>query len=70
VTADDHAWDLFAEALDAGSAVAARVPNGAAILAADSPDREMLIRRYHGEGRVVVLVDEDGREHHVLPPKR
>jgi len=70
VTADDRAWDLFAEALDAGSAVAARITNGAAMLAADSPDRDVLMRRHHGEGRVVVLVDEDGREHHVLPPKR
>ena len=70
MTADDHACDLFAEALDAGSPAAARVSNGAAILAADSPDHEVLIRRYHDEGRAVVLVDEDGREHHVLPPKR
>jgi hypothetical protein len=68
VTTDDQAWHLFAEALDAGSAVAARVPNGAAILAADAPDRELLIRRYHDEGRVVVLVDQDGRERHL--PKR
>lgn len=69
MTADDHACDLFAEALDAGSAAAARVPNGAAILAADSPEREVLIRRYHDEGRVVVLVDQDGREHHLVPRK-
>jgi hypothetical protein len=70
VTPEDRAWDLFAEALDAGSAAAARVPNGAAILAADSPDREVQIRRYHHEGRAVVLVDEDGREHQVLAPRR
>jgi hypothetical protein len=70
VTADEHAWDLFAEALDAGSTVAARVPNGAANFAAASPDREMLIRRYHDEDRVVVLVDQDGREHHLVPSKR
>jgi hypothetical protein len=70
VTADDHAWDLFAEALDAGSAAATRIPNGVAILAVDTPDRYVLIRRYHHEGRAVVLVDEDGREHQVLAPRR
>jgi hypothetical protein len=43
VTADDNAWDLFAEALDGG---------------------------YHNEGRVVVLVDQDGRKQHVLSPER
>jgi hypothetical protein len=58
VTAEDRAWDLFAEALDAGSGAAARVPNGAVILAVDAPGREVLIRRYHYEGRVVVLVDQ------------
>jgi len=45
------------------------VPNGAAILAADSPEREVLIRRYHDEGRVVVLVDPDGREHRLVARK-
>jgi hypothetical protein len=70
VTADDGAWDLFAEALDADTAVAARVPTGAAIFAADAQDREVLIRRYHDEGRAVALVDQDGRQHHMLPPRR
>jgi len=65
VTADDKAWDLFAEALDGGSAAAAQVPTGAAILAADAQDREVLIRRYHDEGRGVVLVDQDGRAQHI-----
>ena len=50
MTADGNAWDLFAEALDGSSAAAARVPTGAAILAADVHDREVLIRRYHDEG--------------------
>jgi hypothetical protein len=70
VTADDRAWDVLAEALDPDTAVAARVPTGAAILAADAQDRDVLIQRCHDEGRVVVLVDQDGRERHLLPPKR
>jgi hypothetical protein len=61
-TADDRAWELFFDALDADSDAAREIPPGAAIVAADSPDREELVRRYHAERRAVVLVGEDGRE--------
>jgi len=60
-TAEDRAWDLFFESLDSGSEAAERVPPGAAIIAADSPDREALVRRYHADRRSVVLVHPDGR---------
>jgi hypothetical protein len=59
--ADDLAWDLFFEALDPESDVAARIPPGAAIIAADSPDRDFLIGRYHADRRSVVLVHAEGR---------
>ena len=67
-TADDRAWDLFFEALDADTPAAARIPSGAAIVAADDPDRQTLIRRYHADRRTVVLVHADGRED-VLRPR-
>lgn len=60
-TADERAWDLFVEALDAESEVALRIPPGAAIVASDAPDRHEVIRRYQSERRPVVLVHEDGR---------
>jgi len=59
-TADDRAWDLFFEALDPDSASAARISPGAAILAANAPDRDALVRRYHADRRTVVVVHEDG----------
>ena len=65
--ADDCAWDLFFEALDAGSDAAAWVPPGAAIVAADAPDRAELVRRYHADRRSVVVVDEDGRTETLRP---
>jgi hypothetical protein len=68
-TADACAWDRFFEALDAERAAAARVPTGAAIVAADAPNRDELVRRYQGEGRTVVVVDEDGREQLLAPPQ-
>jgi hypothetical protein len=66
-TADDRAWDLFFEALDAGSAAAARIPPGAAIVAADARDRDELVRRYHADHRSVVLVYADGRTETLRP---
>ncbi len=66
-TADDRAWDLFFEALDTDSPSAARIPPGAAIVAADAPDRDELVRRYHADRRTVVVVDEDGREETLRP---
>jgi ABC-type phosphate/phosphonate transport system substrate-binding protein len=60
-TADQKAWDLFFEALDADSDLAARIPPGAAVVAADEPDRGELVRRYHADRRSVVVVHEDGR---------
>ena len=68
-TADDQAWDLFFEALDADSAAATRVPPGAAIVAADAPDREQLVHRYHDDRRTVVVVHEDGRDE-ILRPRQ
>ncbi len=67
-TADDRAWDLFFEALDADTPAAARISSGAAIVAADDLDRDTLIRRYHDDRRTVVLVHADGRED-VLRPR-
>jgi hypothetical protein len=69
-TADDRAWDLFFEALDADSAAAARIPPGAAIVAADAPDRDELVRRYHADHRSVVLVHADGRTETLRPRPR
>jgi hypothetical protein len=66
-TADDRAWELFFDALDGGSATATRVPPGAAIVAADAPDRVELVRRYHADKRTVVVVHEDGREEILRP---
>jgi hypothetical protein len=68
-TADERAWDLFLQALEPDSPAAATVPPGAAVLAADAPDREELIRRYHADGRSVVLVDADGQTK-TLKPRR
>jgi hypothetical protein len=65
--ADDRAWDLFFEALDADSAAAARIPPGAAIVAADAPDRDELVRRYHADHRSVVRVHADGRTETLRP---
>ncbi len=65
-TADDRAWELFFDGLDADSDAAREIPPGAAIVAADAPDREELVRRYHAERRAVVVVGEGGRE--VLRP--
>lgn len=59
-TADDRAWDLFFEALDVGSASSADLPPGAAIVAADAPDLNALVRRYHADRRTVVVVYKDG----------
>ena len=61
-TADDRAWELFFDALDADSDAAREIPPGAAIVAADAPDRLELVRRYHAERRAVVVVGESGRE--------
>jgi hypothetical protein len=66
-TADDRAWDLFFEALDADSDAAGRIPPGAAIVAADAPDRDELVRRYHADHRSVVLVYADGRTETLRP---
>jgi hypothetical protein len=66
-TADDRAWDLFFEALESDSAAAARIPPGAAIVAADAPDRDELVRRYHADHRSVVLVHADGRTETLRP---
>jgi hypothetical protein len=66
-TADDRAWDLFFEGLDADSAAAARIPPGAAIVAADAGDRDELVRRYHADHRSVVLVHSDGRTETLRP---
>lgn len=66
-TADDRAWDLFFEALDANSPSAVRIPPGAAIVASDAPDRDELVRRYHSDRRTVVVVHEDGREETLRP---
>jgi hypothetical protein len=66
-TADDRAWDLFFEALDADSTAAARIPPGAAIVAADARDRDDLVRRYHADHRSVVLVHADGRTDTLRP---
>jgi len=66
-TADDRAWDLFFEALEADSGAARRVPPGAAIVAADAPDRDELVRRYHADHRSVVIVREDGRTETLRP---
>lgn len=66
-TADDRAWDLFFEALDVESETASRVPPGAAIIAADAPDRDELVRRYHADRRSVVIVHEDGRTETLRP---
>jgi hypothetical protein len=66
-TADDRAWDLFFEALESDSASAARIPPGAAIVAADAPDRDELVRRYHADHRSVVLVHADGRTETLRP---
>ena len=60
LTADDRAWDLFFEALDADSRAAARIPPGAAIVAADAANRDDLLHRYHADRRSVVLVDANG----------
>jgi hypothetical protein len=68
-TADDRAWDLFFEALDSDSNTASRVPPGAAVVAADAPDRDELVRRYHADRRTVVVVYEDGRED-ILRPRQ
>lgn len=61
-TADDSAWELFFDALDADSDAAREIPPGAAIVAADAPDREELVRRYHAERRTVVVVGDGGRQ--------
>jgi hypothetical protein len=66
-TADDRAWDLFFEALDGDSPTATRVPPGAAIVAADAPDRDELVRRYHADRRSVIVVHVDGREEVLRP---
>ena len=66
-TADDRAWDLFFEALDADGEIASRVPPGAAIVAADAPDRDELVRRYHADRRSVVVVHDDGRTETLRP---
>lgn len=66
-TADERAWELFFDALDADSESAARIPPGAAILAADAANREDLVHRYHADGRSVVLVHEDGRTEILRP---
>jgi hypothetical protein len=66
-TADDRAWGLFLDALDAESKAAMHVPPGAAIVSADAPDRHELVRRYQTERRPVVLVHEDGRTQIVRP---
>jgi hypothetical protein len=67
ITADDRAWDLFFEGLEAESDAAKRVPPGAAIVAADAPDRHELVRRYHADHRSVVIVHEDGRTETLRP---
>jgi hypothetical protein len=64
-TADDRAWELFFEALDGD--VASRVPPGAAIVAADAPDRDELVRRYHADRRSVVVVHHDGHTETLRP---
>jgi hypothetical protein len=66
--ADARAWDVFLEALDADSQAAASIPTGTAIVAADDPDRDELIRRYHNDDRAVAVVDADGG-YEVLPPR-
>lgn len=42
---------------------------GAAIVAADAPDRDELVRRYHADHRSVVIVHDDGHPN-TLPPQR
>lgn len=60
-SADDRAWELFFEALDGDAAAATEIPPGAAIVAADEPDLDELVRRYRAERRSVVVVHADGR---------
>lgn len=67
--ADDRAWEVFFEALDADSDTAQEIPPGAAIVAADSPERDELVARYHADHRSVVLVHADG-QHETLRPRR
>jgi hypothetical protein len=67
--ADDRAWEVFFEALDADSPIAEQIPPGAAIVAADAPDRDALVRRYHADHRSVVLVHADGRNETVRPSR-
>jgi hypothetical protein len=61
-SAEERAWDLFRDALDPESEAARRLPSGAAFVAADSPDRGELVRRYKAEGRAIVIVDAEGHE--------
>jgi hypothetical protein len=68
--ADDRAWEVFFEALDADSDVAKQIPPGAAIVAADSPERDELVARYHADHRSVVLVHADGRNETLRPRRR
>lgn len=65
--AEDRAWEVFFDSLDPDREAAAWIPPGAAIIAADSPDRDFLIRRYHADRRPVVLVDADGRTKTLRP---
>jgi hypothetical protein len=67
--ADDRAWEVFFEALDADSDIAKQIPPGAAIVAADSPERDELVARYHADHRSVVVVHADGRSE-TLRPRR
>jgi hypothetical protein len=60
-SADDRAWELFFEALDGDTGASADTPPGAAIIAADEPDLDELVRRYHADRRSVVVVHADGR---------
>jgi hypothetical protein len=68
-TGEERAWALFFDALDASNDAARRLPPGAAIVAADAPDRGELVRRYHADRRAVVIVHADGREEIRKPPR-